>query len=120
MYCCGQERRWGRWALLIPLIPIGIAGIAALFGWVVMLLWNALLPAVLGVGTITFWQALGILVLSKILFGGFSGHGHGRSRHHDHHRHYRMREKWMHLSPEEREKMKAEYDHHCGCDDKKE
>jgi Ca2+/H+ antiporter, TMEM165/GDT1 family len=84
-----------------------------------MLLWNALLPAILGVGTITFWQALGILVLSKILFGGFSGHGHGRSRYHDHHRHYRMREKWMHMSPEEREKMKAEYDSHC-CEDKKE
>ncbi len=121
MYCCGRERSWGKWAALALLIPIGIAAGVFVFGWVVMLLWNALLPAVLGVGTITFWQALGILVLSKILFGGFSGaHGRHKSHHHDHHRHFKMGDKWMQLTPEEREKMKSEYSHHCGCDDKKE
>ena len=46
------------------------------FGFIVMSLWNAILPAVIGVKTITFLQALGILLLSKILFGGFGG---GRS-----------------------------------------
>ena len=75
-----------------------------------MLLWNALLPAVLGVSTITFWQAIGILVLSKILFGGFSG-GHGHHRHHGHRHDWNG--KWMHLSPEEREKMKSEWRSRC-------
>jgi hypothetical protein len=45
--------------------------IAALLSWVVMSLWNCVLVAVLGVSVISFWQAAGILLLSKILFGGF-------------------------------------------------
>jgi hypothetical protein len=40
---------------------------------VVMALWNCILPDVLGVKAITYWQAVGILILSKILFGGFGG-----------------------------------------------
>lgn len=67
------------------------------FTTLVMLLWNALLPDILGVKSISFFQALGILILSKILFGGFGGHGlFGRHRR-------EMRERWMSMSPEERE-----------------
>jgi hypothetical protein len=44
------------------------------FGFVVMSLWNWLMPALFGWHLINFWQAVGILVLSKILFGGFRGH----------------------------------------------
>jgi hypothetical protein len=90
-------------------IPIVVVGIFILSGGV-MLLWNAVLPlAVTGVHTITFWQAMGILVLSRILFGGFKGwHDHG----HPHHRHHQMerdlREKWMQMDPHEREKMRDE------------
>ncbi len=108
MYCCGRERKWGFWVLMALLIPIGIGAGVFIFGYVVMLLWNALLPAVLGVGTITFWQALGILVLSKILFGGFGG-GHSHHKYHSASRHG-MHHKWMHLSPEERERMKTQYE----------
>ncbi len=77
-----------------------IAGIA-LLGYVVMLLWNWLMPALFeGAHGIGYLQALGILVLSKILFGGLRGHGcPGRWRHH----------RWHHMSPEEREKF------HAGC-----
>ncbi|MCB4235216.1 hypothetical protein LDL59_09280 [Kaistella anthropi] len=42
---------------------------------IVMWLWNALLPEIIGVKSIGFWQAMGILVLCKILFGGFGGKG---------------------------------------------
>jgi hypothetical protein len=116
--CCGQERGRGFWIKRAIFIPIAIAAGVFLFGSVVMLLWNALLPAVIGVGTITFWQALGILILSKILFGGFSGgHGHHRSHHHGRHD---MHGKWMHLNPEEREKMKAEWKSRCECSEKTE
>src|ERR1043165_2349982 len=87
-----------------------IGGIAILvFGGVVMLLWNNILAQVTNVHTITFLQALGILVLSKILFGGFRGAWGGR--------HYywkqRMRNKWNNMTPEEREKFKQELQKRC-------
>lgn len=108
--CCGHERGNSYWLKRAVFIPVAIAAGIFIFGGLVMLLWNALLPAILNVGTITFWQALGILVLSKILFGGFGG-GHRHPRHYgDRHM---LRNKWMHMSPEEREKMKAEWRSRC-------
>ena len=81
-----------------------------LFGFLVMWLWNAILPAVLGVKAITFLQALGLLVLSKILFGGFGGNRWGGG--------YRwkqkMKERWSNMSPDERENFKAEWMNRCG------
>jgi len=110
MMCCGQERGKSFWIKRALFIPLAIAAGIFIFGGVVMLLWNGILPAILGIGTITFWQAIGILVLSKILFGGFGG-GHGHPRYHG--GGHMWREKWMHLSPEEREKMKAEWRSRC-------
>ena len=76
-----------------------IAGIAVL-GYLVMLLWNWLMPELFaGAHGIGYLQALGILVLSKILFGGLRGHGCPR-RWHRHHA-------CGHMSPEEREKFRA-------------
>src|ERR1700678_4714837 len=46
------------------------------FGFVVMSLWNWLMPIIFGLHPVNFWQAVGLLILSKILFGGFHG-GHG-------------------------------------------
>ena len=106
MMCCGQERGRNFWIKRAIFIPIAIAAGIFIFGSVVMYLWNGILPAVLGIGAITFWQAIGILVLSKILFGGFKG-GHSHHKWHGHS--HEMREKWMHLSPEEKEKMKTEW-----------
>ena len=110
MKCCGKERTTGFWIKCAIFIPIAIAAGGFVFGSVVMLLWNNLLPVLFGVGTITFWQALGILVLSKILFGGFGG-GHKNHKCHCscHHEHG----KWMHLSPEEKEKMKSSWSDRC-------
>jgi len=69
-----KRSRWTRFILLFILIgPIAIL----VFGGIVMLLWNNALAPVLHISTVTFWQALGILVLSKILFSSFSG-GAGR------------------------------------------
>ena len=67
---------------LIYLVPLGIVGVAAfiaLGGYIVQHLWNWLLPALFGFREVTFWQALGILVLSRILFGGFGMHGSDKS-----------------------------------------
>jgi hypothetical protein len=75
---------------------------AAVFGFIVENLWNALIPPIFGWHTITFWQALGLLLLSKILFGGFHRHG-GRGR--DRWKH-RMKDRWEQMSPEERDKFR--------------
>jgi len=63
-------------------IGFGVAGIGliALCGWVVMLLWNWLMPEIFGLKRVTYWQAWGLLILCCILFKDFgSGHSNGRS-----------------------------------------
>ncbi len=97
---------------LLMIIPLVILGIGV-FGLVVMSLWNAILPAVLGVKAISFMQALGILVLSKILFGGFGGGGGGMG-HRRQQWNQQMKDKWTAMNPEEREKFKAEWKNRCG------
>lgn len=74
---------------------------SVVFGFVVMGLWNWLMPVIFGWHRITFWQGLGLFILSKILFGGF----HRRSCHRGHWKH-RMKERWESMSPEEREKFR--------------
>ncbi|MBS1596747.1 MAG: hypothetical protein JST75_00875 [Bacteroidetes bacterium] len=81
------------------------------FSAIVMLLWNNILAGVLHVSVITFWQALGIFVLSKILFGGF--HGGGRWGRHQRWKH-NMHQRWVNMTPEEREKFKQEWKNRCG------
>ena len=57
-----------------------LAGLLAfLFGWIIMLLWNWLMPSIFGLGTITYWQGFGIFFLAKILFGFGGGDHSGRS-----------------------------------------
>lgn len=76
----------------------------AIFGGVIMFLWNWLVPDLFGGPTINFWQALGLLLLSKILFSGFNKHGH-----HGQHKptwKRRIQEKFSTMSPEEREAFK--------------
>ncbi|MCY7357942.1 MAG: hypothetical protein LH609_10850 [Rudanella sp.] len=89
--------------------------LVALTGWVVMSLWNALLPTILGVTTITFWQALGLLVLSRILFGGWGRGGGGWQRGGPRQQHWKekMTERWQTLTPEQREQMKARWKDRC-------
>ena len=95
------------------LFPIFFIAAILLFGTIVMLLWNAILPAVIGVKAITFLQALGILLLSKILFGGFGRRGGWRGGRDNAWRN-KMREKWINMTPEEKEKFKAEWRNRCG------
>ncbi len=78
----------------------------ALAGFVVMRLWNWLLPGLFGVHVIGFWQAIGLLILSKILFGGFRGGPRPYWRH-------RMMERWERMTPEEREKFRQQMRARC-------
>ncbi len=88
-----------------------IAAAAILFfTFIVMTLWNSILTPVIGVHNIDFGQALGILVLSKILFGGFRGGGwRGRGRYWN----SEMRNKWQTMTAEEKEKFKQEWRNRC-------
>jgi hypothetical protein len=82
----------------LPLLLIAVA----LFGFIVMNLWNWLVPAVFGGKLVTFWQALGILALARILVGGFFRRG-------------RFVHNWNQLTPEEREKFRAAmHQRRCG------
>lgn len=71
------------------------------FGEIVMRLWNWLMPGLFHLPAITFVQALGLLVLSKLLFGGFHRHSGGRGWRRD------MKQRWEQMSPEERERFRA-------------
>ncbi len=97
-----------RFLRVLKFVVFGLLAVAV-FGFVVMRLWNWLTPALFGWHEINFWQALGILVLSKILFGGFRGHG-GPHRHWRH----RMMERWAKMTPEEREKLRQSMGGGCG------
>ena len=86
------------------LMHLGLVAIAAVFGVAVMLLWNALIPTIFGLTVINFWQALGLLVLARILFGGF-GHrgmkGGMRGMHHSNPIH----DKWKKMTDEQRKEF---------------
>lgn len=58
---------------------LAITGIAILFGFVVMWLWNWLMPEIFGLTTITYWQAVGLFILAKFIFGGFGGNSDNNS-----------------------------------------
>jgi len=72
-----MKGKW-KWIFIVPAAILGMLLFVALGGEIVKQLWNWLLPPIFGVRQITFWQALGMLVLCRILFGGF-GHTHSHS-----------------------------------------
>jgi hypothetical protein len=63
----------------VRILVFGIA-FAAIVGLVSLALWNALMPAIFGLPAINFWQALGLLLLSRLLLGRFGGWGRQRFR----------------------------------------
>jgi hypothetical protein len=90
-------------------IGLFVALAVMVVSFLVMSLWNILMPGIFAVRAITFWQALGLLVLSKILFGGFRPYGGGGPRWRR-----RMMERWEQMTPEEREKFKRGMRRGCG------
>lgn len=95
---------------IAPLAILAIVGFVAIGGAIVQLLWNWLLPAVFGVRTISFWQAFGLLVLSRVLFGGFGPRGVGRSG-----IRRRMAERWEGMTPDERDRFREAMRERWGC-----
>ena len=94
-------------------IPLAVAAFLTVSGFAVMLLWNALIPAIFHLGVITFWQGLGLLVLCKILFG-FSKGGRGFGRGGAPWMRHKMEERFKNMTPDEREKFKQQWSDKCG------
>jgi len=98
-------------------MPLAAAACLALVTYAVMVLWNCLIPAIFGYSVITFWQAMGLFVLSKLLFGFGRGGGRGCGpfggargpwmRH-------KMQEKMAGMTPEERDAFKQKMRERCG------
>lgn len=86
-------------------IPFMILGIF-FFGLLVMALWNWLIPAIFSGPEVTYFQAIGLFALAKILTGFPHRHHHGM--HHGGRSYWKSRfsEKWSNMSPEEKKKYR--------------
>ena len=93
---------------IVLFLTIAIAG----FGQAVLQLWNWLMPSLFGLRAITFWQAVGLLALSWILFGGWRGFRAGPM--YGEHWRRRMMERWETMTPQERDQFRAGMRRHCG------
>ena len=99
-----MKRKW-----IVVVAPLAIAAFIVIGGEAVMHLWNWLLPTLFGWRQITFWQAVGLLALCRILFGSWGGRGGHRPNFRR-----RMAEKWERMTPEEREKFRQRMGSRCG------
>ena len=105
-----RRRVRSRVGKIIGFVLLGIIGVFV-FGSIIMLLWNALMPDIFHLPMITFWQALGLLVLAKILFSGFRGGPRGFG---SRWKREALKERWANMTPEQQEKFKQEWGRRCG------
>ena len=98
-----MKRGW--WIKKFVMVIVAVAVFGTAFVLVTQYLWNWLVPALFAGPMISFWQAFGLLVLSKILFSGFGGHKGGWSRHRGNGMYWK--DKWSRMSPDEQERFKA-------------
>jgi hypothetical protein len=110
-----------RLIFIAPLAIVGIVLFVFIGGEVVRQLWNWLLPPLFGWRQITFWQAIGLLALCRILFGGLGVHrgsgSHSPIRHRIADRMAdRVAERWQRMTPEERERFRQRVRERCGFD----
>jgi hypothetical protein len=99
-----------KWIYIAPLALLGLVVFAFIGGELVKHLWNWLLPPLFGWKEVTFWQALGLLALCRILFGGLGMGGPGRRGPRRH-----MRERWERMTPEARERAGHWMRERCGA-----
>src|ERR1700682_2004379 len=113
--------RLTRLLVIAPLAILGMVIFTFIGGEIVMLLWNWMLPPLSGWRELTFWQAIGLLALCRILFGGFGlgGGGHRNSRRRMEGRirervRERMDERGEQMTPEERERFRQGFHDRSG------
>ena len=100
-------RRDGNWKFRKAIKILVMVTVAVLlFGFGTEFLWNWLMPTIFGLHPINFVQAIGLVVLSKILLGGFGGRHGGRGWGRDRWKEG-MRARWEQMSPEDRERFRT-------------
>ncbi len=109
-----KKRNVKKLMMFAPLAMVALVLFIALGGVIVMQLWNWLLPALFGFRLIGFWQALGILLLCRILFGGFGMNGSGRSRSRSRHTGDRIADRVVDRVSERLDNMTPEERARCG------
>lgn len=100
-----MKKHWMVKAVL--LVTLVVAGLST----ILMLLWNWLVPVLFKGPVISWGQALGLLVFTKLLFGGWNrwgagSHGQGRWK-------KRFEQKWKKMTPEEQARFKQNFTRHC-------
>lgn len=102
-----RKRFW-----MFPLVGIAFLALGSL---AVMLLWNCIIPDIVpSVKEITYWHALGLLVLCRILFGHFGRKGGGQWNRGQYQWGGQWKQKWSTMTDEEKEKCKEEWKKRCG------
>jgi hypothetical protein len=97
------RKRWSEWptgakvGVIAAGVLVVVPGLVTLCGVVTMGLWNALMPAIFKLPSIGFWQALGLLLLSRILLKGGAGHAG--------HRHWKRRQVWKRMQEDDQRGM---------------
>jgi hypothetical protein len=92
-----------------PLFLIAFFSLSA----VVMLLWNWIIPSITTFGALTYWKAMGLLVLSKILFGGFQFKRHHHKMHQHFEQHAPFKDKFLEMTDEEKQQFKDQFKNRC-------
>jgi hypothetical protein len=103
-----------RWVAKGAAFLVLVLTIVAIVSFVVMSLWNALIPNLFHGPVLQYWQALGLLILCRLLFGGFRGRGHGWHSHGGGGWRRHWRHHWENMTPEERERLRAKMKERCG------
>jgi hypothetical protein len=106
-----MRRNLKRLIWIAPVAIVGMALFVLLGGEIVKQLWNWLLPPLFGWPQLTFWQALAMLALCRILFGGLGIHGRAGSN-----MRQRWDQRWQVMTPEEREQFRQRIRRHWGMD----
>jgi hypothetical protein len=104
-----MARRLIKLIFIVPLAILGMLVFVFIGGEIVLHLWNWLLPSLFGWREITFWQAVGLLALCRILFGGFGWHRPRRYSFRD-----RIDGRCGRMTPEERERFRQRVLEHLG------
>lgn len=102
-----NQRRTSRVLKIAGIAIVAVPLILGAFGLLVKSLWNWLMPELFGLHPITFWQALGVWILSRLLLAGFQGRG----RSHDRRWRARVIDRWERMTPEERERFRERLRH---------
>ena len=104
----------GRWVAKGAAFLVLVLAVVAVVSFVVMSLWNALIPNLFHGPVLQYWQAVGLLILCRLLFGGFRGRGHGWHSHGPGGGRRHWRQHWESMTPEERERLSAKMKSRCG------